>query len=64
MFEGAPLPGLVTSAAGGPPPRYLAPGHTVSLTVHASMSESGGALAFSPGRRRAIVTWAWSLEDD
>jgi hypothetical protein len=52
------------SASGGGPPRSVAPGQTLSLTVHATLSEGGGVLRWSPLGGMAIVSWDYGLETD
>lgn len=54
----------VTNMTGGPPPRQVAPGKTVSLTVTDVLPTGDGALAWAPYGGRPIASWDFSVEID
>jgi FlaG/FlaF family flagellin (archaellin) len=54
----------VTSVGGGAPPRQLAPGQTVSLTVRDVLPTGDGALTWAPGGGRPIASWDFDVEID
>jgi len=58
-------PRRVSAMDGGPPPRRILPGQTVSLKVYGVLPTGDGALTWAPnGERRPIVSWNYELEVD
>ena len=54
----------VTALGGGPVPRQLTPGRTLSLTVRDVLPTGNERLEWAPNRQRPIVAWDFSLEID
>jgi len=54
----------VTDMSGGPPPRLLLPGRTVSLTVHDVLPTGDGGLTWAPEGGQPIVSWDFTVEID
>ena len=54
----------VTAAGGGPIPRSVAPGQTVSLTVSDVLPTGNGQLRWAPEGPKPIVTWDFDVEID
>jgi hypothetical protein len=54
----------VTAMDGGAPPRQVAPGQTVSLTVKDVLPTGDGALMWAPGGGRPIASWDFVVEID
>jgi hypothetical protein len=54
----------VTTIGGGPPPRRVLPGRTVSLRVHDVLPTGDGGLTWAPDGGRPIVSWDFDVEID
>jgi hypothetical protein len=54
----------VTVAGGGPIPRAVAPGHTVTLSVSDILPTGNGQLRWAPGGSKPIVSWDFDVEID
>ena len=54
----------VTARDGGPAPRYVAPGQTVTLTLTAVLPTGNGQIRWSPTRATPIVSWDFDVEID
>jgi hypothetical protein len=54
----------VTAMGGGPPPRHVTPGQTLSLTLSDVLPTGDGALAWAPGGARPIASWDFDVEID
>jgi hypothetical protein len=52
----------VTTVDGGAPPRELAPGQTVSITVNAVLPIGNGRLEWAPDGGRVPVAWDFAVE--
>jgi hypothetical protein len=54
----------VSAAGGGPPPARVAPGHTLKLTLEATLPEGEYDLRWAPDEAKVLVGWETSLELD
>jgi hypothetical protein len=54
----------VTAINGGAPARWVLPGQTVSVRVHAVLPTGDGGLEWSPSGARSIVAWDFTVEID
>lgn len=54
----------VTAHGGGPAPRYVAPGQTVTLTLTAVLPTGNGQLRWTPTGAIPIVSWDFDVEID
>jgi hypothetical protein len=54
----------VTAINGGAPARWVLPGQTVSVRVHAVLPTGDGGLEWSPNGARSIVAWDFTVEID
>ena len=54
----------VTGLNGGTPPRAITPGKPVSLRLKGVLPTGDGALSWSPGGRRQIASWDFTVEID
>jgi len=54
----------VSAMDGGPAPRTVQPGHTVSLRVYDVIPTGDGGLEWTPSGRRALVAWDFNVEID
>ena len=54
----------VTLAGGGPIPRAVAPGHTVTLSVSDILPTGNGQLRWAPEGSKPIVSWDFDVEID
>jgi hypothetical protein len=55
---------VVTAQGGGPPPRWVLPGQTVTLTVRDILPTGGGRLRWAPEGTMPIVSWDFDVEID
>ncbi len=54
----------VTAMDGGPPPRAVTPGKTLSVRLHDVLPTGDGGLSWAPGGRRTLVGWDYTVEID
>ena len=54
----------VTAMDGGPPPRAVAPGKTVSVRLYDVLPTGDGGLAWAPTGGRTLVGWDYTVEID
>ncbi len=54
----------VTAMDGGPPPRVVVPGKTVSLKLYDVLPTGDGGLAWAPTGGRTLVGWDYTVEID
>lgn len=54
----------VTAIDGGPPPRQVLPGRTVSLRVRDVLPTGDGGLTWAPDGGRPLVSWDFDVEID
>lgn len=54
----------ISATDGGPPPRQVAPGQTVSLALKGVLPTGDGALAWAPDGGRPIASWDFVVEID
>ncbi|HSZ70601.1 MAG TPA: hypothetical protein VK756_09585 [Solirubrobacteraceae bacterium] len=54
----------LTAIDGGPPPRSIARGQTVSLKLHDVLPTGDGGLTWAPAGGRALVAWDYTVEID
>ena len=54
----------VTAMGGGPAPRQVPPGRSVSLSVYDVLPTGNGSLGWAPAGARPIVDWDFDVEID
>jgi hypothetical protein len=54
----------VTTTGGGAPPRRVAPGQTVSLTISGVLPTGNGRLSWTPAGAKPLVSWDFDVEID
>jgi hypothetical protein len=54
----------ITAVGGGPVPRRVLPGRTLSLRMHDVIPTGDGGLLWKPEGRHAIVSWDFNVEID
>jgi hypothetical protein len=54
----------LSAISGGPPPRQLEPGHTLSVRMYDVLPTGDGALEWTPAGRRPTVAWDFDVEID
>jgi hypothetical protein len=63
-YQGRVLHPRVNTAAGGPLPRSLGPGQSMTLKLKTALPEGDGEVRWAPAGKRILVSYVWTLEFD